>query len=33
MEWGDHRKRGLLGSFAQLGVALALLPHPRARTK
>jgi len=25
MEWGDQRKRGLLGSFAQLGVPLGLL--------
>src|SRR5271166_4403670 len=26
MEWGDQRKRGLLGSFAQLGVPLGLVP-------
>jgi metabolite-proton symporter len=25
MEWGDQRKRGLLGSFAQLGVPLGLV--------
>ena len=25
MEWGDQRKRGLLGSFAQLGVPMGLV--------
>jgi len=27
MEWGDQRKRGLLGSFAQLGVPMGLVLH------